>query len=513
MKTYFFTYLCSLFIAVIMTPLTIKAARKFNLTDKMNARKVHTRPVPRIGGVVLFVSTTVLVLIVLSLDNSVGQKFNQIRRTILFLLGCGSFIFFVGFLDDLYELRARHKFLAQTAAAVVVYLAGVRIESVNMEGLFTIHLGGLSFLVTVIWVLGITNAVNLIDGLDGLAAGISAITCVTIAILAYSDGQVMMVVLMLALLGSLTGFLFFNFNPAKIFMGDCGSMYLGFVLACGSIICFSETRMMAALALPILAMGLPIFDVAFCVLRRYLDRWGIMSPDRGHLHHRLLDKGLRHRDVVILMYMMTLLAAGFGFFMIISDGYAAISVFVSVMTLIVLAFRVCGAFRLREVLAKIRHRKEIAKKANEEKRMFENTCLELNNDASIKNWWKVISDSSEKNGFSELILTITTKHRRHKYIWQVDHAFDDANMLKVKVPIRNDENGSTIDVEAKMRLDEPLETCGRRLMLFGKLLDRYDLPRSVVQTKSGSDSRIIDMSDITVNRQEGKKWSVVKTGV
>ena len=147
-----------------------------------------------------------------------------------------------------------------------------------------------------------------------------------------------MAVLMLALLGSLTGFLFYNFNPARVFMGDCGSMFLGFILAASSMRCAAKTGTVVVLALVTLALGLPIFDTFFSIVRRYLNRRGIMSPDRNHLHHKLLDLGLQHHHVVIIMYVLTLCAAGAGMFMMLAQGFGILAIFLSVLLLLVTGF-------------------------------------------------------------------------------------------------------------------------------------------------------------------------------
>ena len=213
MKTYLYTYLCSAILALVITPIVIRLAHKLNVMDYPNARKVHKKPIPRIGGLAIFIATTTLVIIMLFLDNAIGQAFRAIHIQIFTLLATGTFIFTIGLIDDLAAIRARYKLLAQIAAAVVLCNAGVEIRTLNFVGLSTINFGYLSFPITVFWIIAITNAVNLIDGLDGLAAGIAAVTCAVIAFFAFQNGQPLMVVIMLAMLGSLSGFLFYNFNP------------------------------------------------------------------------------------------------------------------------------------------------------------------------------------------------------------------------------------------------------------------------------------------------------------
>jgi len=263
MKTYFFTFFCSMLLTVLITPIIIYAARVLRIYDSSDARKIHVGNIARIGGIGIFLSTTAIIIAVSFLDNLIGEKFRAIYPQVITLLCAGAFIFFAGLVDDLRGLRARYKLLSQLIAATAICIAGVRINSVNFANIFTVEFGLFSFPVTIFWILSITNAINLIDGLDGLAAGISAIACGVIAAFAFFSGQPLMVVFMLALLGSLCGFLFFNFNPARIFMGDCGSMFLGFVLASTGAMCTMKSGTIVGLALPSLALGIPIFDTLF----------------------------------------------------------------------------------------------------------------------------------------------------------------------------------------------------------------------------------------------------------
>ena len=475
MKTFVFTYLCSCILAVVITPIVIAIGRMFRIYDNPTARKVHAGQIPRIGGVVIFLSSTVLVTTVLFLDNAIGDRFRNIQTQIVALLCAATFIFLVGFIDDVRGVRVRYKFLAQMAAAGLMCLAGARIDSLNFANLFTVRFGLASFPVTILWIMGITNAVNLTDGLDGLAAGICAIACTVIAAFALVRGELVLTVMMFALMGSLSGFLFFNFNPARIFMGDCGSMFLGFILGSTSVMCAMKSGTMVALALPAVVLGLPIFDMAFSILRRYLSRWAITSPDRGHLHHRLLDMGLRHRHVVIIMYAMTALAAGLGMFMMVTHGGGTIIILFCVILLFVLAFRAVGAIRLRETIARIKYNKVMSKEAAEDTHLFQELHLAFRQTASFKQWWQMVCDAAEKQGLSELCLTVTAKSgRRHKFTWRTnDHENEQDEVVSVKLPISRRRFGLTMEIEAKMLVNGLLESAGRRMMLFGRLIDEY----------------------------------------
>jgi UDP-GlcNAc:undecaprenyl-phosphate GlcNAc-1-phosphate transferase len=449
MRTYFFIYLCSTLLAFVLTPVVIYIARILKIYDNPDVRKVHASAIPRIGGVAVFLSTSTLAITVLFLDNSVGEAFRGMQAQVLTLLAAGTFIFLTGFVDDMCGIGARYKLLAQVAAAAAMCLAGVRIDSLNFAGLFTLHFSQLSFPITIFWIVAITNAVNLIDGLDGLAAGISAVACAVIAIFAFDTNQPLMAVLMLALLGSLSGFLFFNFNPARIFMGDCGSMFLGFVLASSSVMCAMKTRTIVALALPVLALGLPIFDMIFSILRRYLKRRGIMSPDRSHLHHILLDMGLRHRHVVIVMYALTLLAAGLGMFMMLTGDVGTIAIFFCVLLLLALVFRIVGAVRLRETIAWLKQKHTISHQMKQEIENFEKAELCFRQARTLTQWWQILSweRSGQDAGIPDLV--------------------------KITVPVRDRRAGSLLNLEVQVCANGSLESAGRRIALFGRLIEEY----------------------------------------
>lgn len=368
MKTYLCVYLGSAFLALIITPVIIWLARHLKSADHPGVRTIHKRPVPRIGGVAIFVSMMCLTIGVLFLSNVIGETFRGILPRLIVLLSAAGFMFFIGLIDDIKGLRARIKFLAQIAAAITVCAVGIRIKSVAVADWLTLDFGWFSWPLTLLWIVGITNAINLSDGLDGLAAGISAVACGVIAIFAVYSGQVIMAVLMLALLGSLTGFLFFNFNPAKIFMGDCGSMFLGFSIASSSVMCATKSSTLVGLALPVLVLGVPIFDTLFSMLRRFLERRSMFAPDRSHFHHRLLDLGLKQRHAVIVIYAVTLLAAGLGMFMMVTRNIGSLMIFFCVLLLLLLVFRVVGSVRLRETIAGLKQKYAVTHQIKEEVR-------------------------------------------------------------------------------------------------------------------------------------------------
>jgi UDP-GlcNAc:undecaprenyl-phosphate GlcNAc-1-phosphate transferase len=489
MKTFACTFLASAFAALVLTPLVARIARRLGLVDVLGPRKVHSCPVPRIGGVAILLSMLIPTILVTALDNTVGSALREIQTKVIVMLGAATFVLLMGLVDDVRGLRARTKLLLQVMAAAAVCGFGVRIEGFAVGDLFTLSFGWLAWPITILWIVGITNAINLIDGLDGLAAGISAVACGVIAVFAISTGQPVMAVLMLALLGSLIGFLYFNFNPAKIFMGDCGSMLVGFVLATSSVMCASKSAALVGLALPALALGVPIFDTLFSMVRRILERRSVFSPDRGHFHHRLLKMGLRQRHVVLIMYGVTALVAGLGMFMMATRDAGTVAVFVSVAVLLLLLFRVAGSVHLRDSLAALRQNMALAREARDQKQTFEAAILRTGEARSFDEWWQALCAAAGQLEFASLALSVEGSDGGkggargdggtsvcETLIWR-NSALTPAlgQIIHVTMPPRLLAPGLHGRLELDVWVNGSLESAARSATLFSRLLDEYGL--------------------------------------
>ncbi len=294
MQIYVFAFSVALIVAYFITPHVKDFAIRAGALDAPDARKVHTRPIPRMGGLAIYLAFVLAVLASL-----------HISREIAGLLVGGTVILIVGVIDDMKQLSAKTKLCGQIAAAMVLVLFNVRIEWLTNPFGDMLYLNYWSIPLTVLWVVGLTNTLNLIDGLDGLAAGVSTIASITILLVALQQNFWTVAILTAALAGSALGFLQHNFNPAKIFMGDTGSMFLGYMLAAVSILGTVKSAATIALVVPIVALGLPIMDTAFAIIRRYTNGRPIFKPDKGHLHHRLLEMGLTQKQAVLLMYVIS----------------------------------------------------------------------------------------------------------------------------------------------------------------------------------------------------------------
>lgn len=309
MPIYIWAFGVALIVALIATPAVILLAEKTGAMDAPNARKVHKKPIPRIGGLAIYAGFTVSIIFIAA---KFGLDSEMIKET-AGLLVSGTLIVALGLVDDYKNLPAKVKLFGQIcAAAVLVLIFDVRIDFVtNPFGEYfyfdNLSIPYLAIPITIFWLVGLTNTVNLIDGLDGLAAGVAAIASGTIFLIALERNFVLVAIMTAALAGAAVGFLKYNFNPAQIFMGDTGSMFLGFMLAGISVTGTVKSAATIALIVPIFALGLPILDTTFAIVRRLRGGVPIFKPDKGHLHHRLLSVGFTQKQAVLLMYVISAL--------------------------------------------------------------------------------------------------------------------------------------------------------------------------------------------------------------
>lgn len=302
---YIISFALAFVITLILTPLSIRFAFQVGAVAIPNERSMHKKPMPLAGGTAIVLSFALTVILL-----APTVKGFSFQNHIGLMIGAG-LITIVGLLDDIYNLNARIKLFFQLLAAMLVVFSGTTIELVSWPWAESgiIHLGAMSKIITVIWIVGLTNAVNLIDGLDGLATGVTSIASLCLMFISILYGEPIVVILTAALAGSCMGFLPYNFNPAKIFMGDTGSTFLGFVLAVISIKGLLKSYTALTIIIAIIVMGLPIFDTSFAIIRRIIKRQPVMKADRGHLHHRLVDKGYSHKRAVLILYGIS---GGFG---------------------------------------------------------------------------------------------------------------------------------------------------------------------------------------------------------
>ena len=303
-------------ISLALTPAAKSIAYKIGAIDvPKDKRRVHKKPIPRLGGLAIYYGFLISVLFFSNMDKQLAG-----------IIGGSLLIVGVGIIDDVMALKASIKFVIQILAAIIVALCDVRINAISMPEVIVpggiLSLGVMSFPVTVLWIVGVTNAVNLIDGLDGLAAGVSSIASLCLMVLCILTGSETAVMFTAALAGSCLGFLPRNFNPAEFFMGDTGATFLGYVLAVTSIMGVFKGYAILALIVCLLSLGLPIFDTVCAMLRRVITHKPIMQADRGHLHHKLIDKGYSQKEAVLILYGISAFLAVLAIFIPIKDSRA-----------------------------------------------------------------------------------------------------------------------------------------------------------------------------------------------
>ena len=300
---YLVAFLAAFSVSILTTPLAKRISIKLGAIDYPKKRGLHSVPIPRMGGLSIFFGflTAMLILIPFIPDFRTLQFGGFIVGAIIIVL--------LGMYDDVKNLRASVKFSVQLLAALIVVFTGTRIEMIMWPmQIYPAFVEAISIPFTLIWILGVTNAVNLIDGVDGLAAGVSSICSTFLMILCILTGSPMAIVFSASLAGSSLGFLPRNFNPAEIYMGDTGSTFLGYVLAVSSVMSLFKTYTLLAILIAILVVAFPILDTAFAMFRRWRNHVPIMTADRGHLHHRLIDRGYSQKTTVIILYVLSAFA-------------------------------------------------------------------------------------------------------------------------------------------------------------------------------------------------------------
>lgn len=293
----------ALVVSILITPLVKRLAFRIGAVDAPNYRKVHSRIMPRLGGLAIFIAFLVGLAVLRPVPGYplVQNGENPFIIPLAMVLGA-AVIVITGVLDDMYEISAKKKMIGQLVAAlIIVFFGGIQIEFIKLPFGGQLDFGFLSIPFTILWIVGITNAINLIDGLDGLAAGVSTIALITLACMALIMGNMFVVATAAVLACSTIGFLFYNFHPAKIFMGDTGALFLGYMIAVLSLLGFKGVTVFSFI-IPVIMLGVPISDTFFAIVRRVRNKQKWSDPDKSHLHHRLIDIGFSHRQTVLIIY-------------------------------------------------------------------------------------------------------------------------------------------------------------------------------------------------------------------
>jgi UDP-GlcNAc:undecaprenyl-phosphate GlcNAc-1-phosphate transferase len=349
-KTDLLAFGAALLASTLLTPLIRWVIIKLGFFDRPDYRKVHSKLIPSMGGIAIYLAFMISGFLFLP-----SNKF----LSVFFL--CSFLLIILGLIDDIFVLSAWTKFSGQLIVALLTVIWGIKVDFMSVPEFVSsknlVYLAKLSVPLTVFWILSVINSINLIDGLDGLAGGVSIIVALTLAVVGYLREPTManpdkihyVIQLAVILIGSVLGFLWYNFHPASIFMGDTGSMFLGYTLAVISILGAMKGATLIALLVPLLALGLPLFDSVLAVVRRKLDNKSIFAPDKEHFHHQLLDIGLTHRQVVLLFYLISICLGGWAIYI------SSIKLNSAIFVVIFLAFLFfLGAWRIRKIKKKFK---------------------------------------------------------------------------------------------------------------------------------------------------------------
>ena len=304
MKSYFLLFTLSLLLALALTPLVRRWATQWGAVDLPDeVRRIHAKPTPRLGGLAIFLASIATLAWVPWLNNILSQDMRSRWSGLALLIAPALLVFLLGALDDFRGLNALIKISVEILAALLLYTSGFGIHSISVPfgGSWEFPLW-LNFPLTALWVVGVTNAFNLIDGIDGLAAGASIFALLSLFITSLMSGHTDICVVSIILIGAVMGFLRYNFNPASIFLGDSGALFLGFMCAALSLISAQKSSTIIAVAIPLVSFGFPITEAGLSVIRRFLSGAPIFQGDRRHIHHMLLQRGLNQRQVAILLY-------------------------------------------------------------------------------------------------------------------------------------------------------------------------------------------------------------------
>ena len=366
-------FLLAFITAFVITPYTIRLAKKVGAVDIPNDRRVNKKPMPRLGGLAViagFLVSVIYLVISASIEGKINLLEDGLNIKLLGILGGMLVLGIVCYIDDVKDIKPLVKLAGQVTAAIIVASSGVLIDNFTIpfkENSFVLN-EVFSFILTVGWIIGITNAINLIDGLDGLSSGITLISCLSLVVVfALNESPLIAIILITALAGAIVGFLPYNFNPAKTFIGDVGSNFMGFALAIISILGVAKTYTAIVLIAPIMILALPIFDTIWAIIRRIIKSKsikGVFKADRGHLHHRLMAKGYTQKQSVLILYGAT---ATFGMTAIIlldSGIWKAASFALLVIAIVAIGYR---DFVKLSVFKEAEIKKENRNKEGEEK--------------------------------------------------------------------------------------------------------------------------------------------------
>jgi UDP-GlcNAc:undecaprenyl-phosphate GlcNAc-1-phosphate transferase len=427
MYSLLFLTLVSFILSLLLTPLVRNVFRRFGIVDQPdNARKLHHRPIPRVGGVAIALSYALAFGLLLLTNLRGGAIVWDALPFACKLFPAAGLVFAIGLLDDVVGLKPVYKLLGQIAASLVAYSAGIHVTAVGAQ-----HLGSwLSVPITVLWLVACMNAMNLIDGVDGVATGVGLFATITSLAAALMQHNVELALATLPLAGCLLGFLRYNFNPASIFLGDCGSLFIGFLLGCYGVLWSQKSATMLGMVAPLIAFSIPLLDTSLAIARRFLRRQPIFRADRGHIHHRLLDRGLSPRKVAFLLYGICAIAALFSL-VIVNSHYEMLVIVVfcvatgiGVQHLGYIEFDMAGRMLLQGSFQRLLNARI----------SIHNFELTLARASTADECWSVLKKAYQDFGFCQIEMQLAGQ----KYVDEIAQS-DASRAWRVEIPLSEDD--------------------------------------------------------------------------
>lgn len=466
-------------VSLFVTPMSIALAHKLRLLDEPGTRKVHQSATPRLGGIGIFAGALLggipAFLLVMDVAGEPGRHFANLHLALV--LGA-VFVFAVGLLDDITDVSSRFKLLSLVGASAVICGAGGGLTSLHFfQGALLVEFPWwASWILTTVWICGFAVAFNFIDGLDGLSGGLAVLACVVLAYFLLALGHLAAAVAPIALAGAILGFLHYNWNPAKTFMGDSGSMTIGFVIGAMTIMYNPQINGMRSMVMPSLAISVALVDTVLTFFRRrYQQRRSMFSAERGHIHHRLLDRGFSTKQAVKCIYAISISAVLIGAVAINFDGWATLGGLSLVAPLLLMFFHFAGSVRTGEMVSAIRRKREMDRHSRGFRKSFEALQLEFDEASNFSEWWRIVCRAAEQLDFSRVELPIETpvdkRVRTLSWANPDDRCSGEAECIDAKIPLPAP-NGTKASTAASIEVptSSSLESAGERLALFSRLM-------------------------------------------
>jgi len=449
---YFFSYfVVSVVLSLVFVPLMRPLSFKVGAVDRGTGRRVHKGIVPRLGGIGIFLAF--LVPLAFSLTRGMWDEFHEKMVGILI---ASTVVMLIGMYDDIKGATIRNKLIAEAMAAVIIYAWGISITAISNPFGGSISLGWLSLPLTVLWIIIVTNAINLIDGLDGLAAGTGIFICAAFFLLSGTDVHLQLTYVILA--GALLGFLRYNFPPASIFMGDSGSLFLGFFLGATSVLSSHKATAAVTLMIPIIAFSLPLMDMFYAVLRRYYRGLSLGEADREHIHHKLLDMGLSKRSVLFLLYAVNICLLLLVLLIVMQQLRIDFLVIFFLVILSIVGLRLLGYMEFLPTVKELMKNYEIGRR----RKYFNYVIRRFRKNASIStsldNFWSHLDDLMKEYHFSSAEI-----HLNIPSIQNPVYAFindpDPGTPLSLSFPITGPNNTYLGYINVSKQMDDEYFLC------------------------------------------------------